>query len=85
LELLSDKINWLLFPLVGESLGLSVVSGESVDSGFDENESVLSVLVFSALLHVSSNVNCLLNQAVDIFRDLGGAAYTVINIEYRSS
>jgi len=39
-ELLEITKN-VLFPLVGESLGLSVVSGQSMNSGFDQDESVL--------------------------------------------
>ena len=63
----------LLSPLVGESFGSPVVSAETVDSRFHQNESVLSVLVFSALLHVSSDIDSLFDEAVDVFGDFRSA------------
>ena len=63
----------LLSPLVGESFGSPVVSAETVNSGFDKNESVLGVFVFSALFHVSSDIDSLLDEAVDVFGDFRSA------------
>lgn len=63
----------LLFPLVGKALSAPVVAGQTMDSGLDQDESVLGILVLSALLQVPSDVHCLLDQAVDILRNLRGA------------
>lgn len=64
----------LLFPLVGETLGAAEVAGESVDSRFDEDESVLGVFVLAALFQVAADVHCLLDQAVDVFGNFGGGS-----------
>lgn len=73
----------LLFPFIGESLCSSVISSYSVDSGLNQNESVFSILVFSAaFLHMSSDIYCLLNQTVHIFRNLRSATYIISNIPF---
>ena len=66
----------VLFPVGWELSGTSVVSGESVDSGLNENESVFGVDVLSELLKVLSDAQSLLDHAVEVLRDLGGAAYS---------
>jgi hypothetical protein len=43
-----------------------------VDSGFDQNESILGIFVLSAFLEMSSDVDCFLDQGVDVFRDFRG-------------
>ena len=53
----------------GQSLGASVVSRESVDSGLDQNQSELAVFVGSELLDVLSDVDSLLDQVVQVFGD----------------
>ena len=63
----------LLFPLGGKLLVELVVSGESVDSRFDENESVLGVLILSVLFKMLSDGKSLLDQEVKIFRKRGSA------------
>ena len=74
LELLKIK-DILLFPFVGETFGSSVVPGQSVDSGLNQDQSVFGILIFLALLHVLPDVHCLLNQTVNILRDLWGTTY----------
>ncbi len=64
----------VLLPLVGESLGSPVVAGQSVDSRLDQNQPVLGVLVLSALLQMSADVDGLLDEAVDVFGDFGSAS-----------
>jgi len=61
-------------PLGRKLLGLSVVSGESVDSGLDQSQVVLGVLVLSAFLKMLSDTDSLPDQTMDIFGDLGSAA-----------
>ena len=43
-----------------------------MDSALDEDESELAVLILSVSLQVLSIVDSLLDQVVEIFRDLGG-------------
>jgi len=50
--------------------GLSEISAESVDSGFDENESVLSIGILSVLFKMLSDGDSLLDEVVKIFGDL---------------
>ena len=64
----------VLFPVGWELFLSSVVSGESVDSGLNHNESVFGVSVFSELFKVLSDVQSLFDQAVEIFGDRGSAA-----------
>jgi hypothetical protein len=60
--------------LVGKARGSSVVAGESVDSGFDQDESVLGILVLAALFEMASDVDSLLDHAVDVFGNLRSAS-----------
>ena len=53
-------------------MGGSVVSGESVDSRFDENESELAVSVLSVSLQMLSDVDSLLDHVVKILGEGGG-------------
>lgn len=50
----------------------SVVSGKTVDTGLDQNESELGVLVLSVSLKVLSHVDSLLDQVVEILWELWG-------------
>ena len=45
-----------------------------MDPGLDQDESVLGILVLSAFLQMPADVDCLLDQAVDVLRDLRGAS-----------
>lgn len=47
----------------------SVVSGQSVDSRFDQNQSELRVLVLSVSFQVLSDRDSLLDQVVQVFWD----------------
>ena len=64
---------YILFPFVGETLGSAVVTSQSVNSRFDQNEPILGVFVLSALLQMPSDVYCLLDQTVDILGNLRSA------------
>ena len=57
----------------------SVISGESVDPWFNQNQSVFSIFVFSTFLQMSSNVDSLFNQTVNVLWDLWGATW-IINL-----
>ena len=61
-------------PSDGQLLRLSVESGESVNSGFDENESVFGVFVLSEFFDVLADGDGLLDQVVEILRNLRSAA-----------
>ena len=43
-----------------------------MNSGLDQNKSVLGILVLSAFLEVASDVDCLLDHAVDVLGKFGG-------------
>jgi hypothetical protein len=45
-----------------------------VDTGLDENKSVLGILILAALLQVASDVDGLLDQAVDVLGDFRSAS-----------
>ena len=49
-----------------ESLDVTVVAGESVDSAFSANESELGVSVSSELLQMASHVDSLLDEVVKV-------------------
>merc|ERR1711981_196471 len=60
----------IVFPVgLDNSLG-SVVSSQSVDSGFNQNQSKFTVLVLSVLVQMLSHSNSLLNKKVQIFRQV---------------
>lgn len=62
----------ILLPGGGEDTGGSVVTGESVNTGLDENELVLLVLVLPELLEVLADGHGLLDEGVEILGDVGG-------------
>ena len=72
----------VVLPLVGESEGSAVVAGQSVDAGFNENDSVLGILVLSALLQMSADVDGLLDEAVDVLGDFGSRAYMARGVPF---
>jgi len=53
-------------------LGLLVVTGKTMDTAFNENETELRVLVLSVLFQVLADSDSLLDEVVQILRDLGG-------------
>lgn len=62
----------LVLPVWRKDTGGLVVSGETVDTGLDQDESELGVLVLSVLLKVLSHVDSLLDQVVEILWELWG-------------
>lgn len=62
----------LVLPVWWKDTGGLVVSGETVDTGLDQNESELGVLVLSVSLKVLSDVDSLLDQVVEILWELWG-------------
>jgi len=67
----------LVLEVGGDLLGGLVVPGESVDSGLDENESELGVLVLPALLEMLSDVDGLLDEEVEVLWDLWGESVSL--------
>ena len=53
-----------------------------MNSGLDKNQSVLCIFIFSAFLHMSSDVDGFFNQAVNIFGDLWGTTYIIIVLPF---
>jgi hypothetical protein len=49
-----------------------VVTSETVNTGFDENQTVLGALVLAVAFHMLADGHSLLDQVVQIFRDFGG-------------
>lgn len=62
----------VLFPGWRKDRNSSVVSRQSVDSGLDENQSELGVLVLSVSLEVLSDLNGLLHEVVEVFWNVWG-------------
>ena len=66
----------LVSPCWWESLGASVVSCKSVNSGLDQDESELSVSVGSVLLDMLSNIDGLFDKMIEIFWEVwSGTSY----------
>lgn len=53
-----------------------VVSGETVDTGLDQDEAELGVLVLAVGLQVLADGNRLLDEMPEILRDLRGKTYS---------
>jgi hypothetical protein len=64
----------LVLPVSRKLSGGSVVTSQSVDSGFDQNQSKLGVLVLSVSLQVPTNLNGLLDKHVQVFGNFRGKA-----------
>lgn len=64
----------LVLPDGGQGLLDLVVTRETVDARLDKNESKLGVGVLSVLLQVTANVDGLLDEVVEILRQLRGQA-----------
>jgi len=69
----------LLFPGGGNLTSLSEVSGESVDSGFDQNKSVFGISILSVSFKMLSDRDGLLDQVVKIFGELRSATYPKVS------
>lgn len=74
----------LLSPVWGQVRVSSVVSGESVDLGLDQNQSIFGVLVLSVLFQVLSHGDGLLDQTVKVFWDFWCATWVITRF-YRFS
>lgn len=61
--------------------GALVVSCESVNSAFNENQSVLGSGVLTELVEMFADADCLLDQVVEIFRELRGHSFFLQNAE----
>ena len=72
----------ILFPLVRKTGSQPVVASQSVNSRFNQNESVLGVLIFAAFLEVASDVDGLLDHAVDILRNFRSASYIHFRVPF---
>jgi hypothetical protein len=64
----------LVPPGRGESTNGLVVTGETVDTGLDENEAELAVLVLAVGLEVLADGNGLLDEHVEVLWDIGAKA-----------
>lgn len=51
-----------------------VVAGKTVDTGLDQNETELGIAVLAVALQVLADRDSLLDQVVQVLRDLGGKA-----------
>lgn len=68
----SSSAGRLVLPAGWELLASAVVSSESVDSALNKDEVKLGVLVLSVFFKVLAHGYRLLDQMVEILRDLGG-------------
>lgn len=62
----------VLLPGRRESLNRLVVAGEAVDTGLDQNETELGIEVLAVDLKVLTDGHGLLDQEVQVLRDLRG-------------
>ena len=60
----------LVLPVGGQLAGTLVVAGQAVDARLDENEAELGVLVLAVDLEVLAHVHGLLDQVVQVLRDV---------------
>lgn len=65
----------LVSPSRREDTNGLVVTGETVDTGLNENETELAILVLAVALKVLADGDSLLDEEVKVLRDLGGQAY----------
>ena len=64
----------LVTPGGGQDTDGLVVTRQTVDTGLDENETELGVLVLAVALKVLADGNSLLDEVVQILGELGGEA-----------
>lgn len=60
----------VLFPVGWELASGLVVTCKTVDSGFNENQTELGVLILTVALQVLTHLHSLLDQVVQVFREL---------------
>lgn len=61
----------ILFPVWRQLARSLVVTSKTVNTGFDQNQTVLAVLVLAVTLQVLADGDGLLDQVVKVLRDLG--------------
>ena len=64
----------LIPPVSGKLTGGPVVSGQTVDSGFNQNQTELGVLILTVTLQMLAHLNRLLDKHVQILGNFGGKA-----------
>jgi hypothetical protein len=75
----------LVLPGGGQDTDGLVVTGKTVDSGLDENETELGVLVLAVALKVLADSNSLLKQSDQSHRKFRQHHFTFLMSMYRSS
>jgi hypothetical protein len=71
----------VVLPGGGEGLHVTVVAGESVDTGLNANEAELGVSVLAELLKMLADADSLLDEMVEVLGNLGGEAGLLKNTE----
>ena len=62
----------VVLPGGGEGLHVTVVAGESVDTGLNANETELGVAILAELVEMLADADGLLDQVVEVLGHLGG-------------
>jgi len=70
----------LVLPVGLQNTDSLVVSAETVDSGFDEDEAELGVLVLSVALEVLADGDGLLDQHVEVFWNFWGKTCVTLSV-----
>jgi len=70
----------LVLPVGGQDTDGPVVAGETVDTGLDQNEAELGVLVLAVALEVLADGDGLLDEHVKVLGDLGSEAYANLSV-----
>ncbi len=68
----------LVLPVGLQCLALLVVSGKAVNTTLNQNQAKLGVLVLAVLLQVLADVDGLLDEVVQILRELRSQACTTL-------
>jgi len=71
----------VVLPGGGERLNVTVVAGESMDTGLNANEAELGVAILAELLKMLADADGLLDEVVEVLGNLGGEAGLLKNTE----
>lgn len=70
----------LIFPDGGELTSSLIIASKTMDTAFDQNKTVLAILIFSITFKMLTDSDSLFNQTIKIFRDLGSQSYKITQV-----
>ena len=78
----SGSCRTFIFPGGWQHTLCFVVTGQSVDTGFNQNQTELGILVLAVTLEMFTDGNSLLDQEIEIFGQLGSQSLLLQNTEH---